>query len=49
VIGLSPRDILRMDTDRDPFWMRLVRDARAMSGPSPEDVLRQQHTHLDQP
>ncbi len=40
VIGLSPRDILRMDTDRDPFWMRLVRDARAMSGPDPEDVLQ---------
>lgn len=45
VIGLSPRDILRMDSDRDSFWARLVRDARALSGPGPEDVLRLHRTH----
>jgi predicted nucleotidyltransferase len=40
VVGLSPRDVVGLAADQDPFWTGLARDAHAMYGPEPEDVLR---------
>jgi predicted nucleotidyltransferase len=40
LVGLSPRDIIRLATERDPFWTSLTQDARTLSGPEPEDFLR---------
>jgi predicted nucleotidyltransferase len=40
LVGLSPRDIIRLASERDPFWTSLVQDARSLSGPRPEDFLR---------
>lgn len=40
VVGMSAEDLDRMERERDPFWIALHREARALAGPEPAEVLR---------
>ena len=36
VVGLSDADVLRMSEGSDPFWENMIRDAKVLDGPRPE-------------
>jgi predicted nucleotidyltransferase len=41
IVGLDPDDIDRLANERDPWWLAVKRDAKALAGPLPTDLLTQ--------
>jgi predicted nucleotidyltransferase len=40
VVGIGPSDIARLARERDPWWVKLVRDAFVLLGPSPGSLAK---------
>lgn len=47
VVELSPSDVVRLRTTKDPWWMDLVRDAVVLKGRPPTVVAREVKGHDD--
>jgi predicted nucleotidyltransferase len=44
VVGLSLKDVSRLEHDADPWWVTMTRDAIVLLGDRPDDVLNRKRT-----